>query len=243
MIVDYLHDYYTMPINIVIGGVPTQTTIRWFKAPKGAKYLPFPSAIFSHVWDNDPGESMPGEIGEVGSPRVWDPGRNPGYQGQCYRGDPSWFQTGQLPPLNTIQPSPCLCQIPPAIADGGLLLGGAANVLTTLSCPQCPRGAPTRWKLTATGGTLQSGLWNGVYTLSSTGGCAWSYALPNGLTWNLAFLFGGWQVRLDNQPQSVHAWYNVNGAFQCLGSNPSWAVFSQTATGTAPTLDLEPILA
>lgn len=131
---DVLHTCYTMPINIVVGGVPTVAHIRWYKAPAGAKQLPFASAFFTHVWDNNPGESVPGEIGEVGYPRVFDEGTNPGYQGQCYRGDPSWFGTGQLPALNTITPSPCLCQIPPAIAGGGLVLAGSAAAQYVASC-------------------------------------------------------------------------------------------------------------
>lgn len=135
MIADFLHSFYTMPMNIFIGGVPTVVHVRWYRAPAGARYLPFPSTIFSHVWDNNPGESITGEIGEVGSPRTWNVGDNPGYQGRCWRGDPAWFASGMLPPLASIAPSPCLCQIPPAVGSGGLVLGGSAVALTAV-CQQ-----------------------------------------------------------------------------------------------------------
>jgi hypothetical protein len=124
---DFLHDYYTKSINIWVGGVLTPATIRWYRAPAGAKYFPLPHSYFSRVWDNnyEGYVAEPGETTRHG--RTWDPGRNPGYQGQCYRGDPAWFATGQLPPLNSIQPSACLCQIPPAMGAGGLVLGGSAS--------------------------------------------------------------------------------------------------------------------
>lgn len=138
MWVDYLHSFYRMPCKLVIGGVPTTVTLRWYKAPAGAQRLPFGSAIFSHVWDNNPGESIPGEIGEVGAPRTWDPGNNVGYQGQCYRGDPTWFQTGQLPALAGIPASPCLCQIPPAFGSGTLVLGGSGVPSDVFTCQ--PKG-------------------------------------------------------------------------------------------------------
>jgi hypothetical protein len=136
MIADYLSSFYTMPCLLTVGGQPVQTTIRWYKAPKGAKILPFPSVFFSHINDADPGESVPGEPGEVGHPRTWDRGDNPGYQGQCWRGDPAWYASGALPTLNTIPASPCNCRIPPAVAAGGVVLGGAA---TPISCQQLTR--------------------------------------------------------------------------------------------------------
>lgn len=126
MIVDFLHSFYRMPVNLVVGGVPTTATIRWYKAPAGAKYLPFPTTFFSHVWDSDQ-ENFPADPGEVGYPRTWDPGRNPGYQGQCYIGDPSWFATGHLPALPLPAPGPCVCQIPPAGGAGALVLAGSAQ--------------------------------------------------------------------------------------------------------------------
>lgn len=234
MIADYLHSFYTMPINIVIGGVPTRTTIRWFKAPAGAKFLPATWAIFSHVWDNDPGESVAGEIGEVGAPRVWDPGRNPGYQGQCFRGDSSWFQTGQLPPLNTIRPSACLCQIPSGIGQGGLVLGGAALPLpATFSCAQCPGGAPVTWALSFTQGTgdfFQFG--NGV-RVTLTHGCRWEFHRGSS-NWILTFdLSLGWVFTVNQTGSAIFATYVPVGSFNCLGPGV-WVLQSSNGTGARP---------
>lgn len=201
MWVDYLHSFYRMPAILIIGGVPTVVTLRWYKAPAGAQRLPFGSAIFSHVWDNNPGESIPGEIGEVGAPRTWDPGNNVGYQGQCYRGDPTWFQTGQLPALAGIPPSPCLCQIVPAVGSGTLVLSGSAiGAIATLGCSHCPQGAPRTWFSTAAGGVGTYAVFNGKHSFNYVSGCLWQTS-PNfpkiTLTWsqvsgwNLGFQVGG----------------------------------------------------
>jgi len=151
MWVDMLHSFYTMPIWLYVGGVKQQFTIRWYKAPAGAKPFPYPSAIFSHVWDNNPGESVPGEVGEIGFPRTWDPGQNNGYQGQCFRGDPLWFQTGQLPALDTITPSPCICQVGPLAASGGIVLSGAAAVWPNGLCFHYLAGQPSLDQLDGAG--------------------------------------------------------------------------------------------
>ena len=138
-----LHSYYTMPIILYRGGVPTTYTVRWYKAPVGAKYLAIPSCIFSHVWDNNPGESIPGEVGEVGAPRTWDKGDNRGgYQGQCFRGDPAWFATGKLPGVLPAPDPSCLCSIPPAVASGGMMLGGAATPAVGNPCQAWAGRAP-----------------------------------------------------------------------------------------------------
>lgn len=214
MIADILHSFYTMPVNLIIGGVPTVAHVRWYKAPAGAKFLPFPSAIFSHVWDNNPGESVPGEIGEVGFPRTWDPGRNTGYQGQCFRGQQSWFQTGQLPAL-PLPSSPCNCQIPPAAASGGLVLTGSAPVIPAdASCPQCPHGAPLKWSLSVAGG---SGFFNGssgTFTLSKIGSCSWRI-ITGGFTYALAFTGGVWLVAITGGAHSAQ--YLPATSFACLG--------------------------
>lgn len=157
MICDYLHDFYTMPALIYVGGVPTTVHLRWYRAPAGAKILPIPNAIHaSSVWEADDGYS--GQVGELYQPRAWDPGRNVGYQGQCYLGDPSWFATGQLPAYVLTQappPSACLCKIPPAQASGALVLSGSATASTSI----CQQGvAPVK-----------------VDTLDGTGPHSWSF--------------------------------------------------------------------
>lgn len=240
MIADYLHSFYRMPVNLVIGGVPTVATLRWFKAPAGAKRLPFPSAIFSHVWDNNPGESVPGEIGEVGSPRTWDPGNNVGYQGQCYRGDPAWFATGNLPPLASIAPSPCLCVIPPAVGSGTLVMGGAAlGAVATRGCSQCPNGAQANWRITVAGGTGSFAIFNGSYLAPYKSQCFWQLGTPSNGRVVQYPLGGPWQVALSSG--SVSAQYHVSGAFDCLAGGAFNLFFNSPTSGVpAPTVSVGP---
>lgn len=182
MIVDYLSSFYEMPCLVSIAGQVVQTTIRWYRAPVGAKPLPFPTTFFSHINDNNPGESIPGELGEVGFPRTWDAGRNPGYQGQCYRGDPAWFATGQLPTVSSIPTSACLCQIPPAVGNGGVVLGGTAVVIAAnANCGFTPKGAPVRYKVQVAGGSGVFAAVNGVYTATQilpADPCQWGSPSP-----------------------------------------------------------------
>lgn len=220
MWVDYLHSFYRMPCKLIIGGVPTIVTLRWYKAPAGAQRLPFGSAIFSHVWDNNPGESIPGEIGEVGAPRTWDPGNNVGYQGQCYRGDPTWFQTGQLPALAGIPASPCLCQIPPAFGSGTLMLSGSAVAFVpVLGCAQCPRGAPPAWSLTVVGASAGLSWSNGTWRLPYISGCNWSLTVGAGRTLQVIFSGGTWIVRVHDSAIPATAVLAVEGSFACLGTS------------------------
>lgn len=231
-----LHSFYRMPAILYVAGVPTRVTLRWYKAPAGAKQLPFPSTIFSHVWDNNPGESQPGEIGEVGYPRTWDPGDNHGYQGQCYRGDPAWFQTGQLPAL-PLPASPCGCQIPPAQAAGGFVLAGSAvGVAALTTCTQCPAGAPVRWSLNLSGATGAWAALNGTWTLAYVSGCNWQFTIAAGKVVQLQFFAGAWQVRMQNsgQPGSP-SFLRLASAFNCFGAS-SYTNQGGSADPAAPQL-------
>lgn len=241
-----LHSFYTMPINIVIGGVPTQTTVRWYKAPAGAKYLGIPTAIFSHVWDNNPGESVPGEIGELGSPRTWDPGRNPGYQGQCFRGDPTWFATGLIPALSTVPPSPCNCRVAPAVGSGGVLLSGAATVYPALpGCGTCPNGVPARWIVEVAGGTGAYAASNGQWVLVSLGfPCTWQLQRsgPGGVyQTSLQYNINqpGWQVDVSSPLAFGTQLYNFVGQFPCFGVSTNWVAFSPQS-GAPTSISVQP---
>jgi hypothetical protein len=235
-----LHSFYRMPAILYIAGVPTQVTLRWYKAPDGAKQLPFPSAIFSHVWDNNPGESQPGEIGEVGFPRTWDPGENHGYQGQCYRGDPSWFATGQLPAL-PVAPSPCLCQILPAQAAGGLVLTGAATGFAALtSCVQCPGGAPANWTMTVAGATGLFANVNGTWTVPYLSGCTWTLTLATNNLRSVTFAGGLWQIRIQSHPGSPVMVWNPTTSFACEAPNLYWTVSGTQPVGAPTSVQITP---
>lgn len=129
MIVDYLVNFYRMPIHIWVGGQEYKTWIRWYRAPAGAKRFPHATVFRSHVWMDRRPIPLDGP-GEVGHPRVFDRGLNPGYQGQCFRGLPEWYETGHLPGyiMQQIPDFPCGCQINPQPGLGGIVLGGQAIV-------------------------------------------------------------------------------------------------------------------
>jgi hypothetical protein len=236
MICDYLHSFYTIPALIYVGGVPTTVHLRWFRAPPGAKLLPVPNAFHaSSVWEND--EGYGGGVGEVYQPRVEDPGRNVGYQGQCYLGDPSWFATGQLPAYVLTQApptSPCLCQIPPAQAAGGLVLTGAAVAYRGVAT--CPQGALAySWTIVVPAGTGQFAPFVGTYTMLWFNGCQVFHGVPAaGKSWQQDFQFGIWKVRLTSIPPaaSYEAQYHIRGVFNPFGFNV-WDLFSWSGTGTA----------
>jgi hypothetical protein len=185
MICDYLHSFYSMPVNLWVGGVLHPTTIRWYRAPAGAKLFPYPNAFYAKsVWDNH--DEIDGEPGELGEPRTWDPGRNVGYQGQCFLGDPSWFKTGQLPAYVLTQappPSPCLCQIPPAIAAGGLVLGGAAAASKQTPPTGCPFAATQRYTVRLSGVANKAcstcSLIDGIFTLTYIPNSACQFAVAS----------------------------------------------------------------
>jgi hypothetical protein len=125
---EMLHSFYRMPVTIYVGGRPVRTWVRWYKAPPGAKKLPFPSFIYSRVWSQPHQDDGP-ELGERGFPRVWTRGSNPGFQGQNYIGQPEWFMTGELPESVLTDPLPDVpawCCIPPAGLPGKFILKGAA---------------------------------------------------------------------------------------------------------------------
>jgi len=223
-----------MQCGLNIGGVPTNVTLRWYKAPAGAKFLPFPSAIFSHVWDNT-NEADQDLVGEVGYPRTWDPGDNHGYQGQCYLGDPQWFQTGVLPPLASIAPpSGCLCQIPPEVGTGGLILGGSASLCSLapsgVGCSLCPGGTQSVWLVSLSGGTGGYAKFNGDTRIVQGANCNW-FNNCFGLSFILRYNFppGPWQVTVNDGTNLATYW--ISGAFDCMAGG-TFNLHSHSGTGT-----------
>ncbi len=234
MIVDYLHSFYTKSVRIFVGGVPQTIPIRWFRAPAGAKALPIPNTFFSHVWD-DHGEAIDGEAGELPYGRKHDPGRNVGYQGQCYRGDPAWFATGQFPagfPVG-VAPGPCLCQIAPAQAAGGIVLAGAATAFRGwLGCTQCGGGAPLNWRLSVSGATGELAPCNGVWLLPNSGPCNWTFLGPDSTFFRIIYSIGAWHTIIDRLGSATE--FLPVGTFACAGTTV-WRLNTNSGTGGPPT--------
>lgn len=130
MVMDLLHSFYRMPVRIWVGGQEYSAWIRWYKAPPGALFFPGPTCFKSDVFCDQWTKAPPGP-GEIGHPRKWDRGINQGYKGQCFVGQQEWFETGQLPGYilsANPPPFPDCCQSNPAVAQGGIILGGEAVV-------------------------------------------------------------------------------------------------------------------
>lgn len=162
MWVEMLHSFYRMPVRIQVGGRPYKTWIRWYRAPAGAKQLPFPTVFSSDVWSNTFEKHPPG-VGEIGHPRVWDRGLNTdGYLGQCFVGEPEWFMTGQLPAEALCGDPPELpvcCKQQPAMPSGDLILESDSQV------------EPSIQPVTPTGSFILQGasIWGPPYRVLSTG--------------------------------------------------------------------------
>ena len=120
-------------------------TIRWYFAPPDAKIFPHPHKFWSQLWrflptqpgcvpDPDPAPPEPPiSVGEASFERETLRSHNPGYKGQCFTGEASWFRDGvpyevlQDPPTEV---DPC-CQAD--VMEGWLVGEGTAlpPVLTT----------------------------------------------------------------------------------------------------------------
>lgn len=73
---------YTRPMRLWADRPDILTPVRWYRAAKGAKQLPFPTAFGSRIWDRK--DDPPAGVGEVtDSPLQWQGGRDVlGYKGQ-----------------------------------------------------------------------------------------------------------------------------------------------------------------
>jgi hypothetical protein len=93
-ICDIMRSAYTRKTEFFTGG-ERPLTIRWYRAPPGAKPLPFPSSFMSLNWWNRPYEAS--GIGEIytGPPR-WSNGRTPPTaRGIAPYGPAEYFANGQ----------------------------------------------------------------------------------------------------------------------------------------------------
>lgn len=123
-------------MRIFIGGIPYIFPARWFFCNPGAKVFPGGHGCEASPWlsnyeRNDAwGEVTPYPTDPGASySRGLDRGQNPGYAGQCFVGDPSWFVDGELPADILSRPTfslpPC-CFVPPVESQGGLCVTGTA---------------------------------------------------------------------------------------------------------------------
>lgn len=94
MICDFMRSCYTRQCNFYTGG-GLPLTIRWYRAPPGAKPLPFPSSFMSLNWTPKPYEYD--GIGEIytGPPRWSNGATPPTARGQKPFGNPVFFADGQ----------------------------------------------------------------------------------------------------------------------------------------------------
>ena len=91
---EIMRSCYTRQCQFYTGG-GRPSVIRWYRAPPGAKCLPFPSSIMSWNWSPKP--YPPNPIGEINTaPATWSNGRTPPTaRGQHWFGPPEWFEFGQ----------------------------------------------------------------------------------------------------------------------------------------------------
>lgn len=136
MIWTYLRSCYGWTMRLYIGGQERHVPARWFFCLPSALEFPFVHGAEASPWlANYEDNPVWGEI----TPYPRDPasnlhstldrGRNPGYPGLCYVGDPQWFVDGMLPANiedGPIPPFPSCCFPGPVVTSGGLVLGGSA---------------------------------------------------------------------------------------------------------------------
>lgn len=135
MVWTWLRSCYPFTMRLFIDGVETEVPARWFYTVPGAKQFPFPHGCEASAWltrhEVNPywGEVTPYPLDpEALDSRHTDRGQNPGYQGQCYVGQDSWFIDGQLPAFSSPpDPLPECCFRAPATSAGGLVLSGVGD--------------------------------------------------------------------------------------------------------------------
>lgn len=132
----FLRSCYSFTMRLYIGGQEQLYPARWYRCAPGAKLAPNPhgaeASPYLKRWEVNLawGEVTPYPQDPASNYfRGLDRGRNPGYAGQCFVGDPQWFQDGRLPANILDGPTPdwpqC-CRPKPGIGSGGVLLGGQA---------------------------------------------------------------------------------------------------------------------
>lgn len=201
---EYLHSCYSTSFRLWVGGVEKIVPARWYFTDPGAKIFTLPMAFCSNVYAKPGEESAPGP-GEVNRLRVWDKGINSGYKGQEIDGDPSWFETGQLPMF--VGPPPefkAICH-PPIFGQ----------------CGGCYSNQPHSWALETDGFTGPLSQFNGSWVVPFTTGvnpCAWQLFAPDfqitlgfdGMLWILLFAMTGHSAEYLMPPGK---------RYECLGPN------------------------
>ena len=95
MIMDFLNRTYVGTVNIAPG---VTATIRWYRAPEGARVLPTSHAFASSVWESDARPYPSDSIGEVDRAfKVWSDGSRPPWDWRTGRETATpleWFRTG-----------------------------------------------------------------------------------------------------------------------------------------------------
>lgn len=177
MVWTYLRACYKFNMRLFVGGIEQIYPARWFFCDPDALIFPSPHGAEASPWLKS--FEVNDEWGEVEPYKGLDRGINPGYPGQCFVGDPSWFLDGQLPAsIATYSPpvvTPCCGHVPPANTDP------RCPQPTTVGCARCIGGlAALRYVVTATGGTGDYAILNGTYILVNDAPCAWGHITPDG---------------------------------------------------------------
>lgn len=171
--IEYLNHCYTTEFRLFIGLVETIVPVRWYFTPENAPLLPFETCFGSNVYAKDGEEFAPGP-GEVDRKRVWNDGRNIGYQAKCILGDEEWFKTGFLPFSVLLPPTPAMqpcCRGKP--------------------CGNCISGSPETWYFECEGILGDARVLNGRWALPFNVDCVWGINVEP-VTWTLVYLFTEW---------------------------------------------------
>lgn len=198
-------------------------SVKWFKAPLGAKVLPVRHQYVSTNWYK--GIAYPERVGEaIGVKHTWSNGAAvTGYNGLNYCGT-QW--TGNLVQLASPMPShpdgsPACCAPRP-----------------TVPCSGCMEGSGWAfWNVNASGGTGDFAPGNGVFPAGSAGGCNWTFSTPPLIAWTIQVNIFRTKVILT-VGVGVTAEWDLIGQPHCqrpLGPIP---LSSFTGSGTPPTVSL-----
>jgi len=226
MVMDYLNRCYFSRVRLFRDS-DQEAVVRWFYAPEGAKLFPEWHLFGSEVWNVDHTQPDP-PIGERRGKKPWSNGVNPGYVGQCFRGERDWYSAG-VPAAALDEPvapmDPC-CRV---TRPGGVALDGGAEVAygTTIAGGLALDGAAAAiypaiagtggiafngaaglgFSLTFRGGLLFDGAGLVVQQLRGTGGMLLDGAAP--LTWQQRSTAAGGLV-VDGA--AAHGWGQLSAA-------------------------------
>lgn len=240
-------------MRVYIGGVEREFPARWYFTAPGAKRFPFPHGAEASVWLKNAevnqawGEVTPYPTDPTADAiRGIDRGINPGYPGQCYKGDPQWFVDGMLPAhiLDGPPPpfDPC-CMVGPVVASGGLRLGGSAFHSGTMlfPCTHCPNGlGQASYTLTAAGGTGDFASGNGTWVLPWQSLCNWYTGTPvNPPRWRIVYSdLNGPLINLDLFNNLASFWLLLPRNWDCTSPATADGFLTTNMTGNPPTITI-----